>query len=465
MINTNTYLNVPYAQKDEAKALGARWDRTQRKWYVPAGLAPEAFSRWLPVQTVMDEEPAEYKVQQPVKDNAEGVALSQLLNQVQIAVTQAFQGGVWVQVEVIDARINNGHVYLELSERSADGRVVASARGIIWASVAQRILPAFEAKTGVAMAAGIKLLLRATPNFHVQYGLSLQIDAINADYTLGDLEATKRDIRLRLTAEGLFDANKQLAAPWDFNRVLVVAPQSAAGLGDFQAEAHRLQQVGLCEFIYVHSRFQGGGAALEITAALEKTLLGLPEQATYFDAVVVIRGGGAVNDLAWLNQYELVKALCSLPIPVFTGIGHERDSTSLDEVAHTSFDTPSKVIAGIEQHIIYRASEAKRSYEELVQRAKHLLWEQKKRAEQNMITVQDQAQRHIQQATQLSTALFREIMGQGPEKTLARGFALLSKNNQIISCADDLHVGDTVDIRFNRSQLRAQITELHKDKE
>src|SRR5690606_11350616 len=140
--------------------------------------------------------------------------------------------------EVLNARMSNGHVYLELSERDASGRVLAKANGAIWASTAARILPRFEAATGTQIAPGIKLLIQVRPTFKAQYGFSLEIVDIDPDFTLGDLEARKREIRARLQQEGLFARNKALPAPWDYQRVLVLAPQGAAGLGDFQAESN-----------------------------------------------------------------------------------------------------------------------------------------------------------------------------------------------------------------------------------
>lgn len=175
-------------------------------------------------------------------------------------------------VEVVEARTKNGHVYLELSERTPDGSVLATARATLWATTANKILPEFERATGATIAPGIKLLVRAKPVFKAQYGFSIEIDAIDPEYTLGDLEARKREIRTRLQQEGIYDANKKLPSPWDFNAVLVVAPQGVAGLGDFQAEATRLERFGICRFVYATSRFQGEGAANEIKVALQSAL-------------------------------------------------------------------------------------------------------------------------------------------------------------------------------------------------
>ena len=183
-------------------------------------------------------------------------------------------------------------------------------------------------------------------------------------YTLGDLEAKKRQIRERLKSDGIFDRNRLLPTPWDYRTLLVVSPPPAAGLGDFARDADRLQRHELCEVIYTHSRFEGDGAPALILEAIQTALGTWPQRAPP-DAVVIIRGGGAVNDLAWLNDYELARFVCLNPVPVLTGIGHERDNTLLDEVAHQRFDTPSKVVAGIQALIVKRARESEAAFEEV----------------------------------------------------------------------------------------------------
>jgi exodeoxyribonuclease VII large subunit len=411
----NTYLTVPFKDKDTAKALGAKWDAAQRQWYVPDGRELTPFSMWLhagspaaskskEVLSLLDE-PGILTVL-----GKKGVSLSSLLAGVSQAVAQAYKAGVWTMVEVVELRTNGGHVYLGVSERSSNGSVLAKASAVIWQSTANIILAEFERATGAQLAPGIKLLVRARPVFKGQYGFSLEIDAIDSEYTLGDLEARKREIRERLQAEGVFAANKQLPAPWDFNAVLVVAPEGGAGLGDFQAEANRLEEFGVCRFTYAYSRFQGEGAAKEICDALQDALdawdvtaAGPP------DAVVIIRGGGAVNDLAWLNSYDLARFICDMPIPVFTGIGHERDSTLLDEVANMRFDTPSKVIAGIELVISNRVAQAKANYEQVSSIAARVVQSVKAATGALEMTVRGEALRHLAQGKQFTAALMSDI--------------------------------------------------------
>ena len=235
-----TYLSAQYKDRVQVKALGARWDGESKRWYVPDGLDLTLFAAWLPKGGLTAEATGTATALVARADQwpapAGGVALTQerglslsaLLAGMADLVAQAYRAGVWTQVEVLKADLRSGHVYLELGERNLLGNTVAQARAMIWASTAAEIVPAFERATGVVLGAGIKLLVRAKPTIHPVYGMSLVIDGIDPAYTLGDLEAKKREIRERLQREGLFDGNKRLSAPWDYNAVLVVAPQEAA---------------------------------------------------------------------------------------------------------------------------------------------------------------------------------------------------------------------------------------------
>lgn len=413
----NTYLNVDFKEKDAAKALGARWDGAARQWYVPDGRELTPFAQWMPVgasspdvavsRELTPVSATESDLALPTK---QGVSLSSLLAGVSQAVAQVYKTGVWVLVEVVELRTNGGHVFMGVSERDTAGMVLAKSSAVIWQSTANTILPEFERATGVQLAPGIKLLVRARPVFKPLHGFSIEIDAIDPEYTLGDLEARKREIRERLQGEGVYAANKQLPAPWDFNAVLVVAPEGGAGLGDFQAEANRLAEFGICHFVYAYSRFQGEGAAKEVCDALQAAIAGWSTDISpQPDAVVIIRGGGAVNDMAWLNDYDLTRYICDLSVPVFTGIGHERDSTVLDEVAHTKFDTPSKVIAGIEQVIVKRANEAKANFEQLTNRITRQMQSVKLNVAALDVAVRSEANRHLAQGRQSITGLITDI--------------------------------------------------------
>lgn len=411
----NTYLTVDYKDKDAAKALGARWDAAQRQWFVPEGRDLAPFAAWIGPGPAQHSTLTELRSNQAVltelsAPDKKSVSLSSLLAGVSQAVAQAYRAGVWTLVEVVELRANAGHVFLGVSERDAKGTVLAKTSAVIWQFTASTILPEFERATGAQLAPGIKLLVRARPVFKPLHGFILEIDAIDSEYTLGDLEARKREIRERLMLEGVFAANKELPAPWDFNAVLVVAPEGGAGLGDFQAEANRLEGFGLCRFTYAYSRFQGEGAAKEIGDALQNALTAWGSlAASPPDAVVIIRGGGAVNDMAWLNDYDLARFICDLYIPVLTGIGHERDSTILDEVANVKFDTPSKVIAGIEQVIVKRAAQAQANHMQIANLAASAIQSARATVSTLDMTVRAETTRHLAQGKQESSAFLTRI--------------------------------------------------------
>ena len=278
--------------------------------------------------------------------------LSDYLSAVDMVIKQTFNHRVWVKAEIRNLSSKGGHYYFELAEKDDEGKVIASCRGNLWRFKATRVLAKFERATGMPLDRDLTVLLKVSAGFHAQYGFSLTIEDIDPSYTLGDLARQYAEMVDRLTGEGLLTLNQQLPVPFDIEHVLVIAPEKAAGLGDFQADADRLARTGACHFHYHNATFQGNHAPSEIRQAIVNA------QQQFYDTyerlpdlLVIIRGGGAVGDLAYLNDYELAALVAEQPIPVWVGIGHERDKVILDEVAHTSFDTPSKVIAAIMTHL------------------------------------------------------------------------------------------------------------------
>jgi exodeoxyribonuclease VII large subunit len=382
-------LNVPYAQKEEAKAFGARWDQGNQTWYAPPGTNLENLKRWLP-QGVLDESeaPSPSRNGEPQK----GIALTELLARVKGIVDQGLPDAIWVRAEISELRGKNGHLYLTLTERNDEGKPLAQCKGIIWRSRAEPITAKFEQVAGEGLRTDIKILCLARVRFDVLYGLDLIIEDVDPSFTLGDLAAKMARIREKLLAAGVFDRNKRLPSPVDFVRVAVISPETSAGLGDFQRESDRLQRAGLCEFTFFRATFQGLDAPSSIRTAVQNALAA--HRRTRFDALVVIRGGGSVTDLAWLNDQQLAADLCLFPIPVFTGIGHERDQTILDDIAHTRFDTPSKVALHIVTTIKDNAVAAIQAWERInamvgriVLREKTMVETQAERVETGMRTL------------------------------------------------------------------------------
>lgn len=365
------YLDVPYAQKDQAKQLGARWDPIQKKWYLPDPDKSDLslFAAWL--SEPKTESPKQEDVLSAEPTPPKSINLTDLLRQVQTSLQQQFSQAIWVKAEIASLNERRGHVYLELSENDEQGQALASCRAMIWASNATAIMSKFESTTGAKLQEGQKVLLSVQVNFHEKFGFSLLIQDIDPSFTLGEIEANIIAIRERLQKEGVYQANKALSRPMDLFNIAVISPPNAAGLGDFRAEADQLEKLKLCRFTYFHSAFQGEQVVKEMLSAFDA--FRALHKTQDFDLLVIIRGGGAKLDLNPLNQYELAKAITQTPIPVFTGIGHERDNTILDEVANKRFDTPSKVIHGLWQVISQAASQAKQHWQQIERQSLQIL--------------------------------------------------------------------------------------------
>ena len=351
--------------------------------------------------------------------------LSDYLAAVDMVIKQTFAHHVWVKAEIRNLSSKGGHYYFELAEKDDDGKVVASCRGNLWRFKAARVLAKFERATGMALNRDLTVLLKVSASFHAQYGFALTIEDIDPSYTLGDLARQYAQMIDRLTGEGLLHLNKQLPKPFDIEHVIVIAPEKAAGLGDFQADADRLASTGACHFHYHNATFQGNHAPAEIRQAIvsaqqqfRDTYQRLP------DLLVIIRGGGAVGDLAYLNDYELAAIVAEQPVPVWVGIGHERDKVILDEVAHTSFDTPSKVIAAISAHLanlvaqtLYYQAQIKQITQRQLKSAEQQAIRQLSQLQSQTVgqltalqkdsdyawrSIQQSAQRHVKQAARLT---------------------------------------------------------------
>jgi exodeoxyribonuclease VII large subunit len=431
---TRIDLSVHYTEKEEAKALGARWDPDNRTWYAPPDTDLEDLKRWLPEGVLVEEKkPFPSSDGQPQK----GIALTELLSHVKGVVDQGLPDAIWVRAEISELRGKNGHLYLTLTERNERGDILAQIKGIIWRTRAEPITAKFEQVTGEGLRTDIKILCLAKVRFDVLYGLDLIIEDVDPSFTLGDLAAKMARIREKLLAAGVFDRNKRLPPPFDFVRVAVISPETSAGLGDFQRESNRLQNARLCEFTFFRATFQGLDAPSSIRTAVQNALAA--HRQSPFDALVVIRGGGSVTDLAWLNDLQLATLFCLSPIPVFTGIGHERDQTILDDIAHTRFDTPSKVALHIVTMIKDNAVAAIQSWERInalvgriVLREKTMVETQAERIETGMRTllrriesdqrafvtlIQTTSNAQIRQASQTLENERRRVLDQA-EKTL-----------------------------------------------
>ena len=273
------------------------------------------------------------------------LGLTELLSQVRLALQQQLAESYWVVAEVSDLtvpRFAGAHCYLTLTEQTTDYRgmpVKAQARATLWSQRYQQLGPAFERATGQPLRAGLKLLLRVQVRFHEQYGLSLDVLAIDPSYTVGELALLRLATLRKLEEKGLLVRQQALALALAPQRLAVISSPTAAGFQDF------VQQLREAPYDFALSLFpatmQGDEAPASIRAALE----GVRARRGQFDAVVLIRGGGSRADLVAFDEYGLAAAVGAFPLPVLTGIGHERDEAVVDLTAHRALKTPTAVAA------------------------------------------------------------------------------------------------------------------------
>jgi len=268
------------------------------------------------------------------------LSLSELLYEVQNVVNQNFERVYWIRAEISDLRENGGHCYLELVEKNEGSETpAAKIRASIWANLYRMLKPHFETVTGETLRAGLEVMVAVTVEFHVVYGISLNIKDIDPVFTVGEIALRRQQIIAQLTEEGIIDMNRQMPLPPTVQRLAVISSATAAGYGDF---CHQLLNNDSGFKFYLHlfgANMQGETAVESIVAALEK----IYEHKELFDAVVIIRGGGATTDLACFDSYYLALNCAQFPLPILAGIGHLRDMSIVDRVAYHSAKTPTAI--------------------------------------------------------------------------------------------------------------------------
>ena len=258
------------------------------------------------------------------------LTLSELNERIKEVIEGAFPSSVWVIAEISELKENrNGHCYLELIEKQGT-EIVARSRATIWSYTYRMLKPYFETTTGQLFTQGIKILVQGAVEFHSAFGLSLNIKDIDPIYTVGDMAMQRKEIINRLQTEGVFEMNKELELPLVPQKIAVISSATAAGYQDF------MNQMETNEFGFrfytklFQATMQGVEAVPSIIYALERIF----QYEDFFDAVVIIRGGGATADLSSFDNYDLAFNITQFPLPVITGIGHEKDDTIIDLVAH-----------------------------------------------------------------------------------------------------------------------------------
>lgn len=403
------------------------------------------------------------------------ITLRELQRRVKSALEGQFALPVWVSAEISEIKVNySGHCYLELVEKGGDNGVpTAQARAVVWRSHYPRISGYFEAETGQRLAAGIKILAKVLVSYHELYGFSLQITDIDPSYTLGDMERQRQQTIAQLQQDGVWEMNREVPMPTVVQRIAIVSSANAAGYQDFCKELGKSPY--RFELTLFDAFMQGAAAEESIVEALCNVATNLEK----FDAVVLIRGGGSRSDLNCFNAYRLCAHVAQFPLPVVTGIGHDKDTSVADMVAHTALKTPTAVAgwlvermtevdgwldyAALQLHdtttAAMHASEVRleRLSGEVRRLSGELLTRQSLRLEHFTGLLPDAARDFLaRQTTRLENAA-ELIAGRSPERILRLGFAVVRSGGKAVTSAAAVAAGEQIEIEVSDGKINATV--------
>lgn len=425
------------------------------------------------------------------------LSLLELNALVRDAIEIAMPNAYWVEAELADVR-DNGHCYMELLQKDPRSNTpVARARATCWRNVWTYVRPRFERVTGQRLRAGMKVLLQVHASFHENYGFSWQVEDIDPEYTLGDMERKRKEIIRQLKEEGVYDLQRQLSFPLFTQRIAVISSEGAAGYGDFKdqllnnAYGFRFYP-RLFPSVMQGERVESGViAALDAIHAVEDS----------FDCVVIIRGGGATADLSGFDTLALAENVANFPLPILTGIGHERDESVLDLVAYQRLKTPTAVAAFLIEHLLkvsQRIDVAKKSIHDIVERrmrlerlrlerltdklpalfrglrARHearlgtlhgrlaVMAKSRLREEAQFLGQCDRrlrmaVERRLRDEARQLEQLSLRVRQLDPQLLLNRGYSITLKDGKVVKDASKLSAGDEIETRLARGNVKSVI--------
>ena len=404
-------------------------------------------------------------------------------------IDKVMPNSYWVEAEIADARESKGHLYLELIEKDESTNIpIARASAKCWRSSWLMIGPHFERVAGVKLRAGLQIMIQVHAQFHAQYGFSWIIDDINPEYTMGSMARKRNEIIAQLKSEGVFELQRELCLPLFAQRIAVISSASAAGYGDFCNQLQHNEYGFRFQMQLFQAFMQGEQVEQSIVAALN--LISTKEDD--FDCVVIIRGGGATADLSGFDTLVLAENVANFPLPVITGIGHERDESILDMVAHTRVKTPTAAAAFLIDHLaatLNRIEQAQISIQRMVE---HRIQHEKLHLQQlsthipilfSMVRNRENArlddywhallQRvmlHLQQSKMRVELLSNKVIpattnklmaeqhklqlleqrvdGVNPERMLRLGYSLTYKNGYVLRNVNEVKAGDEITTRL-----------------
>ena len=407
----------------------------------------------------------------------EAITLLELNGRVKSTLQFEMPDAYWVQAEISSiSPSGQGHCYLELVQKDATGRnFLAKAKANIWRGTWLKLKPYFEAETGESLKVGMKVLLQVTVTFHEVYGYSLVVQDIDPTYTMGDMARRRKEILEQLAKDGVIGLNQELEIPVLPNRIAVISSATAAGWGDFRDQlANNIYGFRFYVKLFP-ALMQGDDVERSVIAALDA----VASRSDEFDIVVIIRGGGAVSELSCFDSYNIAYNIANFPLPVITGIGHERDDTVADVVAHTKVKTPTAAAEFIINRVFDSASELENMtrrmsdaiaermnsenirIERLSQKLPSLFAVLKTRQEQILETIWIRSQngvRNLLTAQSHKLEIWdKSIAAADPVTILKRGYSLTRLNGRVVKGASELKKGDRLTTAFADGSVESEI--------
>lgn len=426
------------------------------------------------------------------------LSLFELNSLVADVINTTMSRSYWVEAELSEVRENRGHCYMELIEKNENSNVpIARASAKCWSNIWSAIKPYFIRITGQQIRAGMKVMLQVHAQFHPQYGFSWIVDDINPEYTMGDMMRKRQEIIRQLKEEGVYDLQKKLSLPLFAQRIAVISSATAAGYGDFCNQLEN-NELGL----YFHVKLfpaimQGDNVESSIIASLNQ----INNREEDFDCVVIIRGGGATADLSGFDTLGLAENVANFPLPIITGIGHERDESILDMVSYQRVKTPTAAAAYLINHLtstLIRVESAQSTIIDYVKKAleienmriKHIgaqipvlfsivrtkqearlesLFQRLFTASKELMKQSDFLLLSLQQRVQpavrgrLSSEHHRlDVLEHrarllDPTLLLKRGYSITLHNGKAIHNANDLKIGDTITTLLEIGQIESKV--------
>lgn len=402
------------------------------------------------------------------------MTLLELNGMVRTTLERGMRDEYWVEAELAEARETRGHCYMELVQKdSLSNTPVAKASAKCWKQTWMLIQPYFERTTGQPLRAGMKVLLRVYPNFHEAYGFSWIVTDIDPTFTVGDLARRRQEIIAALKAQGIFDMNRQLELPMFAQRIAVISSQTAAGYGDFCNQLNDNPYGFRFHATLFPAVMQGEGVEQSVIAALER----IYEEVDNYDCVVIIRGGGAMSDMSGFDTLALAENVAQFPLPVITGIGHDRDESVLDMVACIRVKTPTAAAAYLVSHLLKVSDMIDNMNERMVRCATMRIEMQKMRLARlserlpsvfSLVKVKREA--HLDALnSRLITSVRQffdrqthrlDMLGQraaalDPKLLLSRGYSITIHNGKAVRDKDTLKPGDEIETIFEKGTVKS----------